>query len=142
MDAALATSHPHATPLTRHLARARHLRLTTFRKSGQPVGSPVWFALVGDRAYVVSEDPSGKVKRLRHTSRVRLAPGDYRGRPTGDEIEATATIIADTAEEHTAERALRERYGWQWRLFRWFTATFRKRNGRPIRHVFLRLTTP
>ena len=141
MDATIErTQAADAADLSRHLAGARYLTLTTFRRSGEPVATPVWFALAGDRAYVVTDDPSGKVKRIRHTARVRVAPSTWRGRAIGGEAAASARIIADQAEQAAAERALRERYGWQWRAFSWFSERFRHRGDNPVRHVFLAIT--
>ena len=53
--------------------------LTTFRKSGQPVPTPVWFAEDGGKVYVYTRSDSGKVKRIRAGGRVELAPCDARG---------------------------------------------------------------
>lgn len=140
MDSALGRTSPTgAGALSRLLARARFMRLTTFRKSGEPVATPVWFALAGDTVYVVTDDPSGKLKRIRNNGRVRLAPSNFRGTPNGDETEAVATVITDPAERSAAERALRQHYGWQWRLFTWFSDRFRKHNGQPVRHAFLKI---
>ena len=139
MDSAIARTSATSNALARHLARAQYMRLTTFRKSGDPVSTPVWFALVGDLAYVVSDDPLGKVKRIRNNGRVRVAPSNFRGTPKGGDLDAAATIVADLDELDLSERALHKRYGWQWRLFRWFDR-FRKHNGQPVQHVFLKLT--
>ncbi len=123
--------------LVRHLAGARYMNLITFRKSGEALSTPVWFAIVGDRAYVVTEHTSGKAKRIRNNGRVRLAPSDWRGRAKGGEIDATATLVTDPAECATAERALRERYGWQWRLLTWLGERRARRSGTPDGRVYL-----
>lgn len=142
MDATIAQPHAADTPdLARHLARARYLRLITFRKAGEPVATPIWFALVGNRAYAMSDGNAGKIKRIRHTSRVLVAPCDYRGRPTGTEIAAAAALIVDPAERAAAERALRDRYGWQWRALAWFGERRRRRAGTPDPRVFLTIAT-
>jgi uncharacterized protein len=46
------------------------MSVTTFRKSGQPVPTPVWFAQVEDKLYVMTQANAGKVKRIGHTARV------------------------------------------------------------------------
>lgn len=97
----------------------RYVLLTTFRRDGRTVATPVWFAPLPDdpaTLAVVTEREAGKVKRLRHTSRCTLAPCDVRGRPHGDAIEAEGRITEDPAEIAAANRALAQRYGWQWRL--------------------------
>jgi PPOX class probable F420-dependent enzyme len=92
-----------------------YARLTTFRKSGEPVSTPVWFALVGERVYVFTDVESGKVRRIRNDPRAALAPSGFRGRPRGEGVRAEARIL-NPAEHQTADRALREKYGWRYRL--------------------------
>ncbi len=74
----------------------RYLNLETFRKNGQGVRTPVWFAAEpGDDAtlYVYSTSQSGKAKRLRLGGAVRVAPCDARGTVTGAWIDAQASIV-------------------------------------------------
>jgi PPOX class probable F420-dependent enzyme len=95
---------------------ARYLSLATFRRSGAEVRTPVWFAAVGGRLHVVTAGDSGKVKRLRVSSRARVAPCDARGRVHGAWQPATARIITEPALIQRAHAALRAKYGWQVRL--------------------------
>ena len=97
------------------LPASRYVSLTTFRRTGEPVATPVWAAPDGDALVVWTRPDSGKVKRLRHTSRVMVAPCDVRGRLEGPAVEATAELLDPTAWPQ-AVRALRRRYGWQWHL--------------------------
>lgn len=113
----------------------RFIRLTTYRRSGEAVPTPVWFALVEDRAHVFTELHTGKVKRIRNDPRVTLAPSNFRGRPRGESVEATARIM-DEAEIGVADRALREKYGWQYRAY-WTVMRLLRRT--PPEHVFLEL---
>jgi uncharacterized protein len=76
----------------------RYLNLETYRKTGQGVRTPVWFAAVPNEAgspklYVYSTADSGKAKRIRRTGVVKIAPCDARGRVTGSWIAAHATIV-------------------------------------------------
>jgi PPOX class probable F420-dependent enzyme len=76
----------------------RYLNLETYRKTGQGVRTPVWFAAVpneagGPKLYVYSTADSGKAKRIRRTGVVKIAPCDARGRVTGSWIAAHATIV-------------------------------------------------
>jgi PPOX class probable F420-dependent enzyme len=91
----------------------RYARLTTFRRNGYPVSTPVWFALVGDRIYVFTDLESGKVKRIRNDPRVTLSPSDFRGRSKGDSVRVTARVM-DGGE--VADRALREKYGLRYQM--------------------------
>ena len=97
----------------------RYVLLTTFRRDGRAVATPVWFAPLPDdptTLAVVTERDAGKVKRLRHTPRCTLAPCDVRGRPHGPAVEAEGHVATDPAEVAVGTRALARRYGWQWRL--------------------------
>lgn len=99
-----------ATPADRAALEALgaqpYVRLTTFRRDGTPVATPVW--VVTDRAGLGGQDgdllvttggETGKVKRLRHTPRVLLVPCDSRGRvaPGADEVEAVGDVLVDPA---------------------------------------------
>jgi uncharacterized protein len=59
-----------AEPAFAALRGQSFMRLTTYRKSGEPVATPVWFAEEGEKLYVTTDRISGKVKRLRHATRV------------------------------------------------------------------------
>ncbi len=95
---------------------ARYVNLATFRKSGARVDTPVWAAPHGGRLYVFVAGDSGKVKRLRNSSRAQVAPCDARGRLTGEWANARARIVDDVATIDRAYAALRAKYGWQMRL--------------------------
>ena len=95
------------------LDRHRYLALATFRKSGAEVATPVWFAAAGGTLYVCSAGDAGKVKRLRQSSRARVAPSDARGRVQGAWRDATARLVTEPATIERAHAALRAKYGWQ-----------------------------
>ncbi|MGY1779319.1 PPOX class F420-dependent oxidoreductase [Geodermatophilus sp. SYSU D01036] len=97
------------------LPHSTYVSLTTFRRTGEPVPTPVWAAPDGDGLVVWTRADSGKVKRLRHTARVTVAPCDVRGRVTGPVVEATAELL-EPHEWRQARAALARRYGWQWRV--------------------------
>lgn len=92
------------------------MNLTTYRKNGAAVVTPVWFAQVGATLYVVTQDGSGKVKRLRANPVVQLAPATRRGEPLGQPVPAVGRILG-AAEAAQASQALDKKYGWQKRLF-------------------------
>jgi uncharacterized protein len=93
------------------LAREQCIALTTFRKSGQGVMTPVWFALGRGTVYVETHGDAGKLKRLRHTPRVALAPCTYSGNVTGSVREGYARILAEPGEKAAASTALAKKYG-------------------------------
>jgi uncharacterized protein len=95
----------------------KYALLVSFRRSGEPVPTPVWFGLDTDgRLYVRTEHESGKVKRVRANGRVLVGPATVRGRPLGPLAEGSARVLpAD--EEQRAERALARSYGLGRRLY-------------------------
>lgn len=99
------------------LGRHQYVQLTTFRRSGAPVPSPVWIAPDGEDLLVVTVDGTGKTKRLAHTARVELRPCDVRGTVADDapRYAATATVHRDAASVARVKRALGAKYGWWYR---------------------------
>jgi uncharacterized protein len=97
------------------LPTSEYVSLTTFRRSGVPVPTPVWAAADGADLVVWTRTDTGKVKRVRHTTRVTVAPCEFRGRTTGDAVEGVAEII-DHAEWPQALAALRRDYGLRFQL--------------------------
>lgn len=98
------------------LAASPYLSLTTYRRDGRAVSTPVWLARDDDRLVVVTEAQSGKAKRLRHTRRVELAPCTARGVETGPRVSGEA-VLQDDAGTAAVRAAIATRYGWQFRLF-------------------------
>jgi PPOX class probable F420-dependent enzyme len=95
-----------------------YISLTTFRKTGVPVPTPVWFGEGDGVLYVMARPDSGKCKRVRNNSRVKVAPCTVRGKVTGAEIDATARILAP--QEFAAARAAIRRKYWLARIsFLW-----------------------
>jgi PPOX class probable F420-dependent enzyme len=103
------------------LDRHRYVSLATFRRNGTEVATPVWFAAVDGKLYVVSAGDAGKVKRLRHSSRARVAPCDARGGVHGEWRDATAQLISDPGLIERSRAALRAKYGWQIRVLDLFS---------------------
>ncbi len=65
------------------LQGAKYISLTTYRRTGEGVATPVWFAQEADRLYIETGPKTGKVKRMRRTPRVTLAPCTFGGAVTG-----------------------------------------------------------
>jgi uncharacterized protein len=102
------------------LDRHRYVSLATFRRDGTDVATPVWFAEAEGKLYVFTAGESGKVKRLRRSSRARVAPCDARGGLRGPWQDASAQLITDGGLVERARAALRAKYGWQLRIFDFF----------------------
>jgi PPOX class probable F420-dependent enzyme len=115
----------------------KYLNLETFKKSGDGVKTPVWFAADpsanldsnGAKLYVYTIGVSGKVKRVRNNARVKIAPCDMRGRVLGEWVEARAEIV--TGEEASRGMQLLNRKYFPWRQLLGFFASFSRR-GRTV----------
>ncbi|GLV89145.1 hypothetical protein Slala04_05990 [Streptomyces lavendulae subsp. lavendulae] len=96
------------------LGSARYVSLTTFRKDGTPVATPVWAVADGGELYVWTRSDSWKVKRIRNDGRVTLAACDVRGR-----VEEGASVVEGRArlldEEglRRVRRLMSRKYTWQ-----------------------------
>jgi PPOX class probable F420-dependent enzyme len=93
------------------LGREQCIALTTYRKTGQAVTTPVWFAISPGTIYVETHADAGKLKRLRHTARVTLAPCTFNGKVTGSVSEGHARILMESEERTAASSALAKKYG-------------------------------
>jgi uncharacterized protein len=88
----------------------KYCLLVSFRRSGEPVPTPVWFGLEGERAYFNTRERNAKVKRIHRNPRVKVGPCSFRGKPLGPLAEGNARLVPH-AEEREAEAALRSNYG-------------------------------
>ena len=104
------------------IAASRYVSLTTFRRSGVGVSTPVWIAREAgsDRLLAITSTGTGKEKRLRRDARVELRPCDIRGRvPSGARIVgATAEVVRDPATIERLAVDFTRKYGLQFRLYR------------------------
>ena len=94
----------------------KYISLTTFRKSGKPVATPVWFVEKEGKICVWTQSNSGKMKRLRHNSGVTLAPCTMGGKVIGPVVEGIARIVSPQEKEEV-RLLLLAKYGWMQRLF-------------------------
>ncbi len=88
---------------------AKTILLTTYKRDGTAVGTPVSVAFDGDRAYFRSWDKAWKTKRIRRDPSVQAAPSTFRGKPTGPAVRARATLL-DGEQARVAARALARRH--------------------------------
>jgi len=87
----------------------RFVSVTTFRRSGEGVATPMWSGWSSGGIYVVTHGPSGKVKRVRNDLRVSVAACRSQGRVTGPERPGRAFFL-EGAERRQAAKAIARRY--------------------------------
>lgn len=96
----------------------KYINLETFRKNGQGVRTPVWFAEERpqgppEKLYVYSTADSGKAKRIRNNGRVRVAPCEMRGKLLGEWIEARAEIVNEQEAQHGMQLLNNKYFPWR-----------------------------
>jgi PPOX class probable F420-dependent enzyme len=78
---------------SKRFASEKYISLETFKKSGEAIQTPVWVVEDGGVVYVRTDPASWKAKRIRNNQRVRIAPSDMRGKPTGEWVDAQAHFV-------------------------------------------------
>ena len=96
------------TPVLEPFARQWAVLLTTYRRDGTPVGTPVNVAVDGERAYVRTWDTAWKLRRIRNNPEVEIAPCTARGKPTGPAIRARARVLGGDESARAARLLARE----------------------------------
>jgi PPOX class probable F420-dependent enzyme len=92
----------------------RYIALTTYRRDGRPVTTPVWSVPLDGKVYVVTARSAGKTRRVRATGRVRFAPSNSSGRRLlGAWQEGRGRVVEDEPRRREALAALQRKYGWQ-----------------------------
>ena len=92
------------------LAAERYISLTTFKRDGTPVSTPVWVVSDdGSRLLVWSGARTWKVRRIRREPRVLVAAASARGKERGPRFAGRARVVPDPG----IQSLLRRKYGWQ-----------------------------
>ncbi len=116
------------------LEGSKYLNLETFRKNGEGVRTPVWFAAdpgapvnsSAAKLYIYTIGDTGKVKRVRNNSHVKVAPCDMRGNLHGEWIDAHAEVVTGQEAAHGMQ-LLNTKY-WPWKQVLAFFALFNRRD--------------
>jgi len=109
------------------IGRSKYVNLTTYRKNGTAVATPVWHVRDGGDLIIISEAEAWKVKRIRNNSRVLVTVCSVRGKvaPGAPSAEGTARLLDEAQTE--AGRALLARKYVTSRLGNWVSRVLRLR---------------
>lgn len=110
------------------LGEGKYLLLTTFRKDGRAVATPVWVVRDGDGLAAWSATDSGKVKRIRRDGKALVGPCDIKGKPTGKSVEAQAALM-DQSGTDRVRGLIGKKYGVTGKLTLWGSKLRRGRDG-------------
>jgi PPOX class probable F420-dependent enzyme len=128
-------------PALADLGHERFVSLTTFRRSGAPVPTPVW--VLPDGAALIVSTPAGaaKLKRIRNDERVTAVACDRRGRvdPAAPVLEGVAEIITDRDASGAVNHRLLGKYGLEFRAFMAVEWVLKRGNSD---RVVIRITPP
>jgi len=102
------------------LSAGKYVSITSFRRDGTPVATPVWLVRRNDELLVLTQAESGKAKRIRNNASVLVARCDARGRITGEQLPATARVQDETT-THLTANLVQHRYGLMGKVFGWLT---------------------
>ncbi|MGW2257196.1 PPOX class F420-dependent oxidoreductase [Streptomyces sp. NPDC001780] len=113
------------------IGRSRYVSLTTYRKDGTGVATPVWHAVEEGELFVWTNTDSWKVRRIRADPRVTVSVCDVRGRvkPGTETVEGTARLL-DAPGTEKVRGLISRKYGWQFWLVD-VVARIVRRGGRP-----------
>lgn len=115
------------------LAEERFVSLTTFRRSGERVATPVWVGRDGDALVVLTPVGSGKVQRLKNDPRVEVRPCGRFGKVTDgvQPLAATAEVRESAADVAQARKTIREAYPIESRVVLGIERLVERLRGRP-----------
>ncbi|HLV86417.1 MAG TPA: PPOX class F420-dependent oxidoreductase [Candidatus Sulfotelmatobacter sp.] len=103
-----------ASPIPAAIQNQKYVSLTTFRKNGAAIPTPVWFGEEDGKLFIMTRHDMGKTKRIRNNAQVKVAPCTIRGKITGPEFTATARILP-SADHARARKTINRKY-WLARL--------------------------
>ena len=122
------------------ILKAQYVALTTYRRDGTPVVTPVWAAAEGDSLFIFSNPNAGKVKRVRNSSRATVAPCTATGTITGSSLPAEAFILPSDQMAKVWGRLIKK-YGIAARLFAAYDRVRALLRMQPSAGIEVRLTT-
>jgi len=101
------------------LGDAAFVSLTTFRKNGERISSPLWIARDGDALIIITPQESAKVKRLRNNQRVEMRPCNWQGKVAdgSEPVPGTAELVTDDASAARLTRVIQKKYGLEYHVF-------------------------
>ncbi len=114
--------------------------LTTFRKNGERISSPVWVARDGDTLIVLTPEESGKVKRIRNNGQVEIRPSSRAGKVAdgSEPVPGIAEIVTDASTTARLTHVLQKKYGLEYHIVM-FIERIAARRQKP--RVILRITS-
>jgi PPOX class probable F420-dependent enzyme len=108
----------------------RYLSITSFKRDGTGIATPVWFVADGERLLALTDLHSGKVKRMRRDPHVLIAPCRVNGKLRGEPVPAHAEVLTATSDLDRVQQLLLARYKVSYRIVMLFYRLGRRLRGR------------
>ncbi|MFI9835153.1 PPOX class F420-dependent oxidoreductase [Streptomyces sp. NPDC051913] len=107
----MSTTQKSYTEALPHIAGSKHVLLTTFRKNGNPVATPVGTLVDNGTVYVLTDPTTGKVKRIRNSSQVTIAPCTMSGAiPQGAPTVSSTAQLLDGPQTSRVQNLMKRRF--------------------------------
>jgi uncharacterized protein len=100
--------------------RGRYLSVTSFKRNGNGVATPLWFVSDGTRLFALTDLHSAKVRRIRRNPDVLVAPCRVNGTLRGEPVAARAEVLTATEDLDRVQHLLLERYRFSYRAVMFF----------------------
>jgi len=109
------------------LESQKYMNVETYRRTGEAVRTPVWFVESGGLYFIITRGDSGKVKRLRHNQKIRVAPCRMNGDVTGDWFDAEGSFVESEEVLNVVKSLFNQKYGAVSRITNLFSRMQRKK---------------
>ena len=126
------TERPLKQPATdlEALFPGRYLSVTSFKRDGTGVATPVWFVSDRTRLYAFTDLHSAKIRRIRHNPRVQVAACRVNGSVRGKAVEAHAEVLTEPEDLERVQKLLLARYKVSYRVVMLFYRLGRRLRGK------------
>ncbi len=130
-----ARTHPIARPAERaasleELFPGRYLSITSFKRDGTGVATPVWFVSDGSRLFAFTDLQSAKIRRIHRNPRVLVASCRVDGKLRREPVTAGAEVLTAPAELERVQKLLLARYKISYRIVMLFYRLGRRLRGK------------
>jgi PPOX class probable F420-dependent enzyme len=116
-------------PDLKALFPGRYLSVTSFRRNGTGVATPVWFVSDGSRLFALTDLHSAKIRRIRRNPRVMIGSCRPDGKLRREPVAARAEVLTATADLDRVQKLLIERYKMSYRIVMLIYALGRRIRG-------------
>jgi|TARA_B110000438_G_C15818902_1_gene653299 PPOX class probable F420-dependent enzyme len=123
------------------LEHDKYINLKTFKRDLSTVETPVWWISLesdSNTFYAFTNRLSGKVKRIRNNSTVQLCPCDFKGKPLGDWIDASAFLSEEHRLLSQVVAACKKKYSWSMHLLEFASTIFNRKKDRVVVKIILK----